>query len=288
MMNKNALTVSGLTKKYKEFSLSDVSFEVPQGAIVGLIGENGAGKSTTINAILGLTHKDAGEISIMGTPIEELTMDMKEKIGVVFDGTNFSEELTPKKLNKVLKGIYASWDEDFFISLLKKLSLPFQKKIKSFSKGMKAKLSIAVAFAHHPKLLILDEATSGLDPIVRDHILDMFLDFVQDEENSILVSSHITTDLEKVADYIVFIHEGQLIFSKPKDELLEHYGIVKCGAAQFEALNQQDIIAYRKQDYEWQVLVSDRQSAEKKYPKAMVIPATIDEIMLLYVKGEVI
>lgn len=204
MMNKNALTVSGLTKKYKEFSLSDVSFEVPQGAIVGLIGENGAGKSTTINAILDLTHKDAGEISIMGTPIEELTMDMKEKIGVVFDGTNFSEELTPKKLNKVLKGIYASWDEDFFISLLKKLSLPFQKKIKSFSKGMKAKLSIAVAFAHHPKLLILDEATSGLDPIVRDHILDMFLDFVQDEENSILVSSHITTDLEKVADYIDF------------------------------------------------------------------------------------
>ncbi len=288
MMNKNALTVSGLTKKYKEFSLSDVSFEVPQGAIVGLIGENGAGKSTTINAILGLTHKDAGEISIMGTPIEELTMDMKEKIGVVFDGTNFSEELTPKKLNKVLKGIYASWDEDFFISLLKKLSLPFQKKIKSFSKGMKAKLSIAVAFAHHPKLLILDEATSGLDPIVRDHILDMFLDFVQDEENSILVSSHITTDLEKVADYIVFIHEGRLIFSKPKDELLENYGIVKCGAAQFDALDQQDVIAYRKQDYEWQVLVSDRQSAEKKYPKAVVIPATIDEIMLLYVKGEVI
>lgn len=288
MMNKNALTVSGLAKNYKEFSLSDVSFEVPQGAIVGLIGENGAGKSTTLNAILGLIHKDAGEISIMGSPIEELSLDMKEKIGVVFDGTNFSEELTPKKLNKVLKGIYASWDEDFFISLLKKLSLPFQKKIKSFSKGMKAKLSIAVAFAHHPKLLILDEATSGLDPIVRDHILDMFLDFVQDEENSILVSSHITTDLEKVADYIVFIHEGQLIFSKPKDELLEHYGIVKCGAAQFEALNQQDIIAYRKQDYEWQVLVSDRQSAEKKYPKAMVIPATIDEIMLLYVKGEVI
>ena len=287
MMNKNALTVSGLTKKYKEFSLSDISFEVPRGTIVGLIGENGAGKSTTLNAILGVVHKDAGQISIMGNPIEELKPDMKEKIGVVFDGTNFSEELTPKKLNKVLKGIYASWDEDFFVSLLKKLSLPLQKKIKSFSKGMKAKLSIAVAFAHHPKLLILDEATSGLDPIVRDDILDMFLDFVQDEENSILVSSHITTDLEKVADYIVFIHEGRLIFSKPKDELLESYGIVKCGAAQFDALDKQDIIAYRKQDYEWQVLVADRHSAEKKYPKAMVIPATIDEIMLLYVKGEV-
>ncbi len=286
-MNKNALTVSGLTKRYKEFSLSDISFEVPRGTIVGLIGENGAGKSTTLGAILGVVHKDAGDIFIMGNPIEELKPDMKEEIGVVFDGTNFSEELTPKKLNKVLKGIYASWDEDSFVSLLKKLSLPLQKKIKSFSKGMKAKLSIAVAFAHHPKLLILDEATSGLDPIVRDDILDMFLDFVQDEENSILVSSHITTDLEKVADYIVFIHEGRLIFSKPKDELLESYGIVKCGAAQFDALDKQDIIAYRKQDYEWQVLVADRHSAEKKYPKAMVIPATIDEIMLLYVKGEV-
>lgn len=288
MMNKNALTVSGLKKKYKEFTLSDVSFEVPQGTIVGLIGENGAGKSTTLGAILGLIHKDGGEISIMGNPIEELQPDMKEKIGVVFDGTNFSEELTPKKLNRVLKGIYVSWDEDYFFSLLKKLSLPTQKKIKSFSKGMKAKLSIAAAFAHRPKLLILDEATSGLDPVVRDDILDMFLDFVQDEENSILVSSHITTDLEKVADYIVFIHEGRLIFSKPKDELLESYGIVKCGSAQFDALDKQDIIAYRKQDYEWQVLIADRQSTEKKYPKAMVIPATIDEIMLLYVKGEVV
>ncbi len=151
---------------------------------------------------------------------------------------------------------------------------------------MKAKLSIAAAFAHHPELLILDEATSGLDPVVREDILDMFLDFVQDEEHAVLVSSHITSDLEKVADYIVFIHEGRLIFSKPKDELLESYGIVKCGAAQFQKIDPKDMIAYRKQDYEWQVLVADRNSAKKKYPKAMVIPATIDEIMLLYVKGE--
>ncbi len=285
-MNRNALTVSGLTKKYGEFTLSDISFEVPRGTITGLIGENGAGKSTTLNSILGLIHKDEGNISILGTPIEEVTPEIRQKIGVVFDGTNFSEELTPKKLNKVLKGIYASWDEEYFFVLLEKLSLPVTKKIKSFSKGMKAKLSIAVAFAHHPKLLILDEATSGLDPIVRDDILDMFLEFVQDEENSILVSSHITSDLEKVADYIVFIHEGRLIFSKPKDELLENYGIVKCGMAQFDLIDQQDMIAYRKQDYEWQVLVADRNSAEKKYPNALVIPATIDEIMLLYVKGE--
>lgn len=286
MMISNALTVSGLTKKYREFTLSNISFQVPQGTIVGLIGENGAGKSTTLNAILGLIHKDEGAISIMGNSIEKIQPDIKENIGVVFDGTNFSEELTPHKLNKVLKDVYASWDEDYFFSLLKKLSLPFTKKIKSFSKGMKSKLSIAVAFAHHPKLLILDEATSGLDPIVRDDILDMFLDFVQDEENSILVSSHITSDLEKVADYIVFIHEGRLIFAKTKDELLENYGIIKCGTKQFDEIDKDDIISYLKQDYEWQVLVADRHKATKKYPNALIVPATIDEIMLLYVKGD--
>lgn len=151
---------------------------------------------------------------------------------------------------------------------------------------MKAKLSMAVAFAHRPQLLILDEVTSGLDPIVRDDILDMLLEFVQDEEHSILISSHITSDLEKVADYIVFIHAGRIIFCKPKDELLEHYGIMKCGAAQFEEIDKNDMVAYRRQDYEWQILVAHREKAAKKYPKAMVIPATIDEIMLLYVKGE--
>lgn len=281
----SALTVSGLTKRYEGFTLADISFEVPQGTITGLIGENGAGKSTTLHSILGLVHKDGGEISILGAPAEGLQPEARENIGVVFDGTNFSEELTPKRLNKVLKGVYSSWDEGYFLALLNKLSLPVSKKIKSFSKGMKAKLSIAAAFAHHPKLLILDEATSGLDPVMRDDMLDMFLEFVQDEENSILLSSHITSDLEKVADHIIFLHEGRLIFSKPKDELLENYGIVKCGAAQFEAIDRQDIITCQKQEYEWQVLVSDRNSAQKRYPNAMVIPASIDEIMLLYVRG---
>ena len=151
---------------------------------------------------------------------------------------------------------------------------------------MKMKLAICAAFSHHSELLILDEATSGLDPVVRDDILDMLLDFVQDEEHSILMSSHITGDLEKIADYIVFIHEGRVVFSRPKDELLERYGVIKCGAAQFGALDKQDIIVYRKMDYEWQVLVSDREKMQKKCPKALIVPASIDEIMLLYVKGE--
>lgn len=281
-----ALTITGLTKKYNNFTLDNISFSIPSGSIVGLIGENGAGKSTIINSILGHIKKDSGKITILGHDIDHLDCAVKEKVGVVFDGNNFSEELTPMKLSKVLCDIYSSWDQPYFNELLSQLNIPAAKKIKSFSKGMKMKLSIAVAFAHHPYLLILDEATSGLDPIVRDDILDMFLEFVQDEEHSILVSSHITSDLEKVADYIVFIHAGKIIFCKPKDELLENYGIIKCGAAQFDAIDKNDIVAYRKQDYEWQILVADREKAAKKYPKAMVIPTTIDEIMLLYVKGE--
>lgn len=280
----NALKISGLTKTYKDFVLDQVSFTVPSGSIVGLIGENGAGKSTTINAILGLIQKEAGVVSILEK--EELDKEIKEQIGVVFDGSNYPEILSPKKLNQVMKNIYKLWDEQMYFHLLKQFSLPIDKKIKQFSKGMKMKLAITVAFSHHSKLLLLDEATSGLDPVIRDDILDMLLDFVQEEEHSILVSSHITSDLEKIADYIVFIHQGKVVFFKPKDELMEQYGIIKCGAAQFDALDKSDIIVYRKMDYEWQILISNREKMQKKYAKAMIVPATIDEIMLLYVKGE--
>ena len=273
----NALSISGLTKTYKDFVLDGVSFSVPSGSIVGLIGENGAGKSTTINAVLGLIQKEAGNITILGK--EQLDNKTKEQVGVVFDGSNYPEILSPKRLNRV-------WDEHTFLGLLKKLSLPIDKPIKQYSRGMKMKLAISAALSHNSKLLILDEATSGLDPVIRDDILDILLDFVQDEEHSILISSHITTDLEKIADYIVFIHEGKVVFSKPKDELTEQYGIIKCGAVQFDALDKSDIIVYRKMDYEWQVLIADRMAMQKKYPKAMIVPATIDEIMLLYVKGE--
>lgn len=282
----SALEIHELTKKYEDFTLDHISFQVPSGSIVGLIGENGAGKTSTINAVLGLIKKDSGEIEILGENADNLSSPVKEEIGVVFDGSNFSEELTPVKLNKVLRDVYSSWDQALFSKLLEQMEVPLFKKIKTFSKGMKMKLSIAVALAHHPRLLILDEATSSLDPVMRDDILDMFLDFVQDEEHSILVSSHITSDLEKVADYIVFIHKGKIIFAKSKDELLENYGIIKCGREQFEALDKEDQITYRRLDYEWQVLTADRNRAQKKYPKALVIPATIDEIMLLYVKGE--
>ena len=280
----SALTVSGLTKTYPDFVLDSVSFSVPSGSIVGLIGENGAGKSTTINAALGLIRKESGRVSILGRV--DLDSDTREEIGVVFDGSNYPEILSPRKLNRIMKNIYRTWDEMAYFRLLGQFSLPPDKQIKQFSKGMKMKLAISAALSHHPKLLILDEATSGLDPVIRDDILDMLLDFVQDETHSILLSSHITSDLEKIADYIVFIHQGKVVFSKPKDELMERYGILKCGAAQFDVLDRTEIIAYRKMDYEWQVLVSDRENMRKKYSKVMIVPATIDEIMLLCVKGE--
>ena len=264
--------------------LKQVQLTIEKGEVHALLGENGAGKSTTIKAILGLIVTEQGKISVFNG--KDVNAETKEHIGVVFDGSNYPDNLTPKKLGKVFQNIYAEWNNEKYFELLNKFELPINKKLKEFSKGMNMKYSLVVALSHNSKLLILDEATSGLDPVIRDDILEMFLDFIQDEEHSILVSSHITSDLEKIADYIVFIHEGKVLFSRPKDELTEQYGIIKCNAKQFDELNKNDIIRYKKQDYEWQVLVANRQKAKKEYPHTLVVPASIDDIMLLYVKGE--
>lgn len=278
------LQVENLTKHYPDFTLDHVSFSVPKGTIMGLIGENGAGKSTTINAILDLIHKDDGTVTFWGQELSS-AKQLKEDIGVVFDGINFYETLTPAKVGKIARAAYSQWDNHLYLDYLKRFQLPLDKEFKQMSKGMKVKLCIAVALSHNPKLLILDEATSGLDPVVRDDILDVFLEFVQDENHSIMMSSHITTDLEKVADYITFIHQGKVIFNKKKDDLRYHYGIVRCGAATFDQIDKQEILAYRKEDYQWNVLVADKEKAKKKYKNAVVDDATIDDILLLYVKG---
>ena len=278
------LQVENLTKHYPDFTLDHVSFSVPKGTIMGLIGENGAGKSTTINAILDLIHKDDGTVTCGGQELSS-AKQLKVDIGVVFDGINFYETLTPAKVGKIARAAYSQWDNHLYQDYLKRFQLPLDKEFKQMSKGMKVKLCIAVALSHNPKLLILDEATSGLDPVMRDDILDVFLEFVQDENHSIMMSSHITTDLEKVADYITFIHQGKVIFNKKKDDLRYHYGIVRCGAATFDQIDKQEILAYRKEDYQWNVLVADKEKAKKKYKNAVVDDATIDDILLLYVKG---
>lgn len=280
------LQVNNLTKLYSDFKLDNVSFSIPKGTIMGLIGENGAGKSTTINAILDLIKKDNGTVTFWGQELSSDPRKLKEDIGVVFDGINFYETLTPAKIGQISSAAYRQWDEQLYMKYLKKFQLPIKNEVKTFSKGMKMKLCIAVALSHHPKLLILDEATSGLDPVMRDDILDVFLDFVQDEQHSILMSSHITTDLEKIADYITFIHQGKVLFCKTKDELRYRYGIIRCGAAMFDAIDKSEVLAYRKCDYQWDVLVADKEKARHKYKNAVVDDTSIDDILLLYVKGE--
>ncbi|OUQ37074.1 ABC transporter ATP-binding protein [Faecalibacterium sp. An122] len=279
------LEVKDLTKQYDGFTLDHVSFTVPGGCIMGLIGENGAGKSTTIKAILDLIHKDEGKVTFWGKDLAQAP-EMKEDIGVVFDGISFYETLTPARVGRILSEAYKNWDDNLYKEYLQRFSLPVDKEIKGLSKGMKAKLSIAAALGHRPKFLILDEATSGLDPVMRDDMLDVFLEFVQDEEHSILMSSHITTDLEKVADYITFIHQGQMMFCKSKDELRYRYGVVRCGAAVFGQMDSADVLAWRKEAYQWDVLVPDKEKARRLYKNAVVDDATIDDILLLYVKGE--
>ena len=281
----NILEVRNLTKQYADFTLDHVSFSIPKGTIMGLIGENGAGKSTTINAILDLIHKDDGTVTFWGQELSS-AKQLKEDIGVVFDGINFYETLTAAKVGKISQAAYKQWDDRLYREYLNRFQLPADKEIKTFSKGMKTKLCIAAALSHAPKLLILDEATSGLDPVMRDDILDVFLDFVQDEEHSILMSSHISTDLEKIADYIAFIHKGKLLFCKTKDELRYCYGILRCRTEEFQRIDKSDILAYRKEDYQWDVLVADKENAKRKYKPCVVDDATIDDILLLYVKGE--
>ena len=268
------------------FTLDHVSFSIPYGSIMGFVGENGAGKTTTIGCVLNTVSKDSGTIKIFGKELADTDTELKEKIGVVYDGDNFPAYWTAEQLSDVMQGLYANWDNDLFKKYLNDFRLLPNQKIKSYSRGMTMKLAVAAALSHHPQLLILDEATSGLDPIMRDDMLDVFLEFVQDENHSILLSSHITSDLEKVADYITFIHNGKLILTASKNDLVYHYAVMRCRESQFLALDPGDIIAYRKRDFQIDVLVDNGKEAQRKYKDAVVDHVSVDEIMLLLVKGE--
>lgn len=284
----NILELKNVSKRYCKsgFALDDISFTLPYGSIMGYVGENGAGKTTTIGCILNTLSKDSGTIYLFGKEMNDKDTLLREDIGVVYDGDNFPGYLNAERLANVMRKLYANWDDGLFKEQLTKFKLNTKQKIKTYSKGMTMKLAIAVAISHHPKLLILDEATSGLDPVTREEILDIFLDFVQDENHSILLSSHITSDLEKVADYITFIHDGKIILSAKKDDLIYRYAIMRCTSDQFSRVNKADIIAYRKKDYQIDVLIADKNAAERKLKGTVIDMASVDEIMLLLAKGE--
>ena len=282
----NSIEIRGLSKSFDRFSLKDVNLTLPNGSIMGFIGENGAGKTTTIKLILNQLKKDSGTICILGLDHIKDEKSIKEDIGVVFDESYFHDNLKPKHISKVMSNIYKNWNQEFFYDNLNKFNIPVDKMTKDFSRGMKMKLSIATALSHNPKLLILDEATSGLDPIIRNEILDIFREFIQDENHSVLISSHITSDLEKVADYISFIHDGEIIFSQSKDDLLYDYGLLLCGASDFENIDITDIIGHRKSRFGHEILVKNMSNMKIKYKGFTIDNVTIEDIMLFYIKGD--
>lgn len=274
----NALEIKNVTKKYKGFTLDNINFTLPSGCIMGLIGENGAGKSTLIKAILGMIKYD-GTISVLGAEGKTELLKAKQDIGVVLDQSYFPDGINVKQVNSIMKNTYENWDENEFFGYIDKFSLPLDRAFKDYSRGMRMKLSMAVALSHKAKLLILDEPTGGLDPIVRDEIVDILYDYTRAEDHSVLMSSHILSDLEKLCDYIAFIHEGKLVFVDEKDALTERYGIVNCSEAEFEFIKDA-AVGVRKNGYSVQTLV-DREKASGIKTES----ATLEEIIVFMVKG---
>lgn len=283
----NSIEIRGLNKSYPDFTLGEIDLTLPGGTIMGLIGENGAGKTTLMKCILNLVRRDSGSITLLGYDNIREEQLAKAEIGVVLDECFFHDTLRPKDVGAILAPAFRdSWDSRLYEDYLDKFQLPQGKLIKEFSRGMKMKLSLAAALAHRPKLLLLDEATAGLDPVVRDEILDEFLAFICDEEHSILISSHITSDLEKVADYITYLHQGRIVLSDAKDTILEHYGRVGCTAAQLESIDPADLVRVRRGSFGCEALVADRGTFHRSYPHLMVEPIALEDIMLFIGKGE--
>lgn len=281
-----AIHIEGLSKSYKDFSLKNVDLALPPGSIMGLIGENGAGKSTVIKSMLDIVKRDSGTVRILGRDMDTDAKSIKEQIGVVLGESHFHEFMNAMQISNMLGAIYKSWDQELYLDSLKRFSLPEKKKLKEYSKGMMMKLSIAAALSHRPRLLILDEATSGLDPVARDEILDLFFEFIEDGERSILISSHITSDLDKVADYITMIHQGQILFTQEKDSLMEDMGVVKCSREELEQLQGLDIVGLRPSAYQTECLVRNRLAVQERYPELVADRANIEEIMLFYIRGQ--
>ena len=279
----NVIELKDVVKDYGDFKLDKISFAVPEGSVCGFIGQNGAGKTTTINLILDVIKKDAGEVLLFGQPVDGKSASLREDVGVVFDEMGFHDFMTGKDINIMMKNIYKNWDEEVFFDYLKRFSLPSKKPCGKFSRGMRMKLQIAVALSHHAKILIMDEPTSGLDPIVRNEMINIFREFVVEEDHTILLSSHITGDLEKIADEVVFIDGGRIVLSGNKDEILEKHGIIKCKKDELSKISESLIVSFEESSFGAEVLVNDKHAAAKLYPDMLIEPALLEQIMIFYV-----
>lgn len=276
----NAIEIKDLCKTYPGFSLDHVNLTLPCGCIMGLVGENGAGKSTTIRLILDMIARDSGTITLLGKDNRENIRLLKEDIGVVLDEVGIPACLNPKQVGKIMANTFRNWEQAVYDSLLEKLAVPPEKPFKDFSKGMKMKLGIAIALSHRPKLLILDEATSGLDPVVRDEVLDLFSEFTREESHAVLISSHIVSDLEKICDYIAFLHKGRLLLCEEKDALKEKYGILRCSREQLSALPPEAVIGRKETAYGVEAI-----AARDAVPAGLSLsPIDIEELFIFMVK----
>lgn len=280
---ENAIELNSVTKRYDGFTLDSVSLTVPKGSIMGFIGQNGAGKTTTMRSLLNITKIDSGEIKLLGLDHVKHEREIKKDIAVVFDSIPFDDMFTPKDMAKIFSGLYPQWEDKTYSDYLERFELPYKKKIGKFSKGMKMKLQIACALSHNAKLLIMDEATSGLDPVVRDEILHIFMEYMQTGERTILMSSHITSDLEKIADCVTFIDKGCVLISGYKDEVLDNHGIIKCSNDDVKLIDPSDIVSVRTNSFGAEVMIHNRQSAAYRYKNMLIDPASLEDIMLYYV-----
>lgn len=275
-----AIELTDLCKQYSKFQLEHVSFRLPMGYVMGFIGENGAGKTTVMKSMLHLIHPDSGQILLLGQDASKENADLKQKVGVVLDTANFPQSFNTNDVNQMLKRIYTNWDETLYWQYIHQFQLPEKKKFKDFSMGMKKKLAVAAALSYHPTLLILDEVTAGLDPMVREEILDLFRDFVSDGEHAVLISSHIISDLEKICDYVTFLHEGHVLFSLERDTLLDTYCMVQCTKEEAAEIPPEAVCGKRETSYHVELLCK-----REKLPTTFSVELVgMEEIMIFLTK----
>ncbi len=282
----NVIEIEGLCKRYDGFAIENLDLSIPQGGIMGFIGANGAGKTTTIYSILNVIPVDVGRIQIFGKDYKKDEQEIKQDIGVVFDEMGYHEIMTPLQISRMMKSIYHNWSEMEFAKYLDRFGLPYKKRCGTFSRGMRMKLQIAVALSHGAKLLIMDEPTSGLDPVVRNEMLDIFQEFVEEEDHTILLSSHIIEDLERIADEIAFIDKGRILLADNKDVILEQHAILKGKKQDISKIRSEDMVGVKRSAYGVEILVQDAPACRRRYPEFLCEPASLEDIMLYYVSRE--